>query len=101
MFLPSTRACSLAGCPDDGIEVRREFVVRVTHADKPLPGVTVEVTAGDDNKIFTGMTDAAGTVKIKELQPGNYWLRTTCLELVQKQNASTLFLKHQKKRRSR
>ena len=35
-------ACSLAGCLDRGIEMRSDFAVRIRHADKPLPGTTVE-----------------------------------------------------------
>ena len=37
-------ACSLILCASGGLEVRREFIVAVTHDGKPLPGARIIVT---------------------------------------------------------
>jgi Carboxypeptidase regulatory-like domain len=74
---PST-ACSLASCSGDGIEMRRTFVVDITHGGRPLPGVAVEVRgSGDENRnkqLFSSVTAHDGKVIVGELAPGNYWL---------------------------
>ena len=53
-------ACSLAGCADRGIEMRSDFAVKIRHADKPLPGSTVEiaatVTAVEGRKVLFAVT---------------------------------------------
>jgi hypothetical protein len=70
-------ACSLAGCMDRGIEMRRDFVVKIRHADKPLPGAIVEITGPqgtNDAKRFTVTTDKDGVARITNLAPGDYWL---------------------------
>jgi hypothetical protein len=76
-------ACSLAGCAGDGVEMRRTFVVDITHGGKPLPGVAVEVRGfggeKDDIKLFSSVTAPNGTVNIGDLPPGNYWLDTEFL----------------------
>jgi hypothetical protein len=74
---PST-ACSMAGCAGDGVEMRRTFVVDVTHGGRPLPGVVVEVRGyGGENhnkQLFSSVTARNGKVIVGELPPGNYWL---------------------------
>ena len=70
-------ACSLAGCMDRGIEMRSDFTVKVRHADKPLPGATVEITGPqgtNDAKRFIVTTDKGGVAHITNLAPGDYWL---------------------------
>jgi Carboxypeptidase regulatory-like domain len=76
-FPHSLAACSMAGCPGNGIEVRPDFFIRITHQDKPLPGVTVEITGnGAKNELRTG---ADGKVSISNLSPGDYWLSAELL----------------------
>jgi len=71
-FPGSLVACSAAGCLGNGIEVRPDFVVRITHQDKPLPGVTVEITGnGTKNELRSG---ADGRVYVSKLSSGDYWL---------------------------
>src|SRR5277367_3444046 len=74
---PST-ACSLAGCAGDGAEMRRTFVVDVTHGGKPLPGVAVKVRGfggeRNDSELFSSVTARNGKVIVEDLPPGNYWL---------------------------
>ena len=59
-------ACSLAGCLDRGIEMRSDFAVKIRHADKPLPGTTVEISgflaqiAGDSGAINTVLKRIGG-----------------------------------------
>ena len=70
-------ACSMAGCLDNGVEMRNDFVVRVTHADKPIAGVNVRVTRNlDGSEWFSGTTAANGTVRVTGLPAGEYWLTT-------------------------
>lgn len=76
-------ACSMAGCLNDGVEMRCTFAVDITHDGKPLPGVTVKVRGfgGEKNNIqlFSGVTARNGKVVVGELPPGNYWLDTELL----------------------
>ena len=44
VFAAPASACSLEGCTNRGIELRSDFAVKIRHADKPLPGVAVEIT---------------------------------------------------------
>jgi hypothetical protein len=84
-FPISSSACSSVSCLDKGVELRRDFVVRVTHGDKPLQGVSVRVTSaaeGNVNKLFSGMTAADGTVRVADLPPGEYWLNAELLGIV-------------------
>jgi hypothetical protein len=71
-FPRSLVACSAAGCLNNGIEVRPDFVVRITHQDKPLSGVTVEIIGnGTKNELGSG---ADGRVYVSKLSSGDYWL---------------------------
>jgi len=58
--------------------MRRDFVVKVTHGDKPLAGVTVVITAFGAEKTghesFSGITASDGTARITGLAAGEYWL---------------------------
>lgn len=70
-------ACSMAACTNRGIEMRSDFAVKIRHADKPLPGVTVEITGPQgpsDAKKFTVTTGKDGIARISNLAPGDYWL---------------------------
>ena len=69
-------ACSMVRCTDKGLELRRNFVVRVTHAGRPLPGVNVWITnvEDQDHKFFSGVTTGDGIVRVTNLPPGDYWL---------------------------
>ena len=78
----STAACSAVGCLDRGIELRRNFTVRVTHQGKPLAGVTVQITAdseGGSHKPFSGLTSRDGTAHFTNLSPGDYWIKADLL----------------------
>jgi hypothetical protein len=76
-----THGCTMVGCLYSGVELRRDFVVRVTHADKPLLGVDVEVTSNSEKAVlqFTGKTGADGSIKIARLQAGDYWVKAEFL----------------------
>jgi hypothetical protein len=77
-----TGACSLVGCLDRGIELRRDFTVRVTHEGKPLPGVTVQITgnSGEGNhQSFSGLTNSDGTAHFTNLSAGDYWIQADLL----------------------
>ena len=65
--------------------MHQDFVVRVSHGDKPLQGVSVWVgqsTEGNANKLFSGVTAADGTVHVVDLPPGEYWLNAELLGIV-------------------
>src|SRR4051794_25852345 len=73
-----THACSMVSCLDNGAELRSTFRIRVTHDDKPLPGVAVEISrdsATDSLKERSLITSNEGTVMVSDLLPGTYWLR--------------------------
>jgi prealbumin domain-containing protein len=75
-------ACSMSACLGNGIELRQDFAVKVTHDDKPLSGAAVQITRNDGNSIvelFSRQTDVAGKVHISKLPPGNYWLSVDLL----------------------
>jgi len=77
-------ACSLAGCVDGGIEVRSDFAVKIRHADKPLPGATVEIKGPQGTsgaKAFTVTTDKDGIARFTNLAPGDYWLDAEYLDI--------------------
>jgi hypothetical protein len=84
-FPTSSAACSLVACLGNGVEMRRDFVVDVTHGGKPLAGVTVEVRGfggeNNDSKLFSGRTAPDGTVHVGDLPPGEYWLNAELLEI--------------------
>lgn len=69
-------ACSMAACIGHGDEMRSDFVVRITFADKPLSGVSVQITG---SKSFSFISSADGTVNVGSLPPGDYWLNTNLL----------------------
>lgn len=73
----------MAGCAGDGVEMRRTFVVDITHGGRPLPGVAVEVREfggeKDNSQLFSSVTARNGKVNVGELPPGNYWLYTEFL----------------------
>src|SRR5713101_9173205 len=78
----STVACSLVGCLDRGVELRRNFVVTVTHQDKRLPGVSVQITGNSDvagHQSFLELTGADGTAHFASLPPGDYWIKVDLL----------------------
>src|ERR1700757_1627885 len=66
-------ACSMAGCLNDGDEMRPTFTIWVTHGDKPLAGVAFDIVS-KGAKQFSGTTDENGIVRIQTLTPGLYWL---------------------------
>jgi hypothetical protein len=77
-------ACSLVGCQDRGIEMRNDFAVKIRHADKPVPGTTVEITGPQGPsaaKKFTVKTDKDGIARIANLPPGDYWLNAEYLNI--------------------
>jgi len=77
-----SRACSLVGCsPNGGDEMRSDFVVKVSLGDIPLANVRTQVThlPGSENKLFSGVTGADGTIRIQSLPPGDYWLESDLL----------------------
>ena len=78
----STVGCSLAGCVDRGLEMRRNFSVMVTHQDKPLPGVSIQITGnseGSSRQSFSGLTGSDGTARFANLPPGDYWITADLL----------------------
>jgi hypothetical protein len=65
--------CSAAGCANSGDEVRPTFTILVTHADKPLAGVSFHIVA-KGTEHFSGITDETGAIHVQQLTPGLYWL---------------------------
>jgi hypothetical protein len=65
--------CSMAGCLNNGDEMRPTFTILVTHGDKPLAGVGFHVIAKGAEQ-FSGVTDEKGIIQIPKLLPGLYWL---------------------------
>jgi hypothetical protein len=79
MALPgSAAACSVAGCPNDGTELRSNVVAIVTHQGKPLSGVTIQMTRRGV-QVFFGKTEPDGSVHISNLTVGEYWLSAELL----------------------
>jgi len=74
----SAAACSMAGCLNDGTELRSNVVIIVTHQGKPLPGVTTQMTRSGV-QVFFGKTEADGSVHISNLAVGEYWLSVELL----------------------
>jgi hypothetical protein len=82
MIPVSTVACSLVGCADRGVELRKNFTVTVTHQDKPLPGVSVQITGNSDvagQQSFSALTSVDGTAHFANLPPGDYWIKADLL----------------------
>lgn len=78
------RACSAAGCLDGGVEMRRDFTVRIRNADKAIEGASVEVIGpqgSNTSKKFTVNTDKNGVARVIRLMPGEYWLNAAYLEI--------------------
>ena len=78
----STRACSLVGCAGRGVELRRDFAVTVIHQDKPLPGVSIEITGNSNvggHQSFSGLTSLDGTAHFRNLPPGDYRIKADLL----------------------
>lgn len=72
-------------CAENGIEMRPDFAVIVTHGGKPFRGVNVWVSANAEaNAIrsFSGVTDTRGRVQVSSLPPGNYWLTAELLGVI-------------------
>ncbi len=65
-LLPQCAACSMAGCLNDGDEMRPAFTILVTHDDKPLAGVTFHVVSKGAER-FSGTTDEKGMVLVQTL----------------------------------
>jgi hypothetical protein len=74
------KACSMASCLDE--EMHGHFLVRVTHDEKPLNGVSVRIAVSsekDTHTIFSGETADGGLVRVRNIPPGNYWINTELL----------------------
>lgn len=55
--------------------MRSGFAVKIKHANKPLAGVSVEITGpqhANDAKKFTVTTGKDGIARMNNLLPGNY-----------------------------
>jgi len=65
--------CSMAGCMNNGDEMRPTFTIVVTHDNKPLAGVGFHIVAKGADQ-FSGLTDEKGIIHVPKLPPGLYWL---------------------------
>jgi hypothetical protein len=77
-----TFACSLVGCLNRGVELRRSFTTTVTHQGKPLPRVSVQVTGNSENgdhREFSQSTGSDGRAHFSNLPPGDYWIKADLL----------------------
>jgi hypothetical protein len=76
-------ADELVPCVNDGIELRRDFIVSVKHEGKPLSGVKIEITRGrrtfDTGIVKSSFTGSDGLASITVLPPGQYWLSAEML----------------------
>jgi hypothetical protein len=63
----------MAGCLNDGDEMRPTFTIIVTHDEKPLAGVNFHIVAKGAEQ-FSGITDDQGSIHVQTLAPGLYWL---------------------------
>jgi hypothetical protein len=81
LFALPAVACSVMSCPvNGGIEVRREFVVMVTHYGRPMPGAKVEVTTASERSLtFSGVTGSDGGLRVVGVPAGDYWLNIELL----------------------
>jgi len=84
MVWSASAVCSQVPCAwVRNLEMRKNFVVSVTHNKVPLGGVTIDVYAGDGNGgealLLSGKSKADGTFVVSELRPGDYWLGVTLL----------------------
>src|SRR5580658_5628268 len=66
------------GCSLQSLELRQassDLTVVVTHRQKPIAGITVQIVPEKSiEPVFTGTTDQRGTVLIKGLMAGRYYL---------------------------
>jgi hypothetical protein len=84
-FPISSYASSSVSCLNRGVELRPDFIVRILHGDKPLPGGSVWVSSGAQgnvNKLFSSVTAVDGTVCVVDLPPGEYWRNARLLGIV-------------------
>ena len=69
---------AMVGCEPRSLELRRasrDLTVVVTHRDKPIAGIEVQVVPEKSiEPVFTAATDANGTVIIRRLKAGRYYL---------------------------
>lgn len=74
-------ATSAVSCLNRGIELRADFTVEVTHANKPLPGVSVEVKGSSESvgRLYSETTGGDGRVWFKKLPAGDYWVKVEFL----------------------
>jgi hypothetical protein len=77
-FHNRSAACSVAGCLNDGEEMRPTFTIIVTHDERPLAGVNLHIVAKGTEQ-FSGITDDKGTIHVLNLPPGLYWLNADLL----------------------
>lgn len=78
----SVVACSVGGCIGRGAELRKNFIVTVTHQDKPLRGVSVQIARTSDvagHQSFLELTGADGGAHFANLPPGDYWMEAKLL----------------------
>lgn len=64
--------------------MRGDFAVKIRHADKPLPGASIEITGPQgtsDAKKLTVRTGKDGIARISNLAPGDYWLDAEYLDI--------------------
>jgi hypothetical protein len=72
----------VAGCVGDGVEMRRNFTVKVSHDDQPLQGVSVWITRnaeGESNNVVSVVTAKDGLAIVRVLPPGEYRLSADLL----------------------
>lgn len=74
IYVPAAHSCSMAGCLNDGDEMRPTFEILVKHEDRPLAGVSFHVVANGAEQ-FSGITDESGSIHVPTLSPGLYWLK--------------------------
>jgi len=73
VYSSAALGCSMAGCTNDGDEMRPTFTIVGRHDDKPLAGVSFHVVAKGSDQ-FSGLTDEKGIIQVPKLSPGLYWL---------------------------
>jgi len=83
MAIPArTLGCSLAGCVDRGVEFRRTFTITVSHQDRPLPRVSVQIADNSESgghQTFSELTGSDGRAHFANLPPGDYWIQADLL----------------------
>jgi hypothetical protein len=81
LFYPTAVAACEFRFPKHGLEVHRNFSVLIEYEGKPLPGVVVYATPlfETSHEVIQGTTTTDGTLRLKNLRPGNYFLGTKWL----------------------